>query len=152
MTGRGCKSEMPSVGDKRSFCIFANRPHCYTAMNTYKVNLADKFSLFSELWSPKIVGELNEQFVKIAKVQGEFVWHKHDEEDELFLVTKGRLLIRLKDQEIELNPGEIYIVPRGVEHQTAALEETWIVMFEPKHTKHTGELKTEMTKEELAWI
>ena len=110
-----------------------------------KVNLAQKFSLFHDHWQPKIVGELNDFHVKLVKVQGEFVWHHHDTEDELFLVVQGRLLIRLRDQEIWLDPGEFVIIPHGVEHQPFAPEETQIVLLEPKSTVNTGTEENERT-------
>jgi mannose-6-phosphate isomerase-like protein (cupin superfamily) len=110
-----------------------------------KVNLADKLSRFSEHWSPRIVGELNGQQVKLAKLAGEFVWHHHENEDELFLVLKGRLVIELRDQEIALEPGELFIVPRGVEHRPVAGEEVHVLLFEPASTRNTGNLVNERT-------
>ena len=109
------------------------------------VNLNEKFSLFTDRWSPKIIGELNGQYVKLAKVQGEFVWHTHQEEDELFYVVKGTLKIEFRDKVIVLNPGEMTIVPRGVEHNPVAEEEVWLMLFEPAETKHTGEVEHELT-------
>jgi mannose-6-phosphate isomerase-like protein (cupin superfamily) len=103
-----------------------------------KVNLRAKLALFTDQWSPKIVGELNGQHVKIAKVEGEFVWHAHDDEDELFLVIHGRLTLRLRDRDVVLEPGELFIVPAGVEHLPIAEEETHILMFEPISTGNTG--------------
>jgi mannose-6-phosphate isomerase-like protein (cupin superfamily) len=103
-----------------------------------KVNLAQKFSLFDEHWSPKIVGELNGQEVRLAKISGEFIWHKHDDADEFFLVVAGKLTIHLRDDRIELEPGEFFIVPRGVEHKPESQGETHIVMFEPTGTTNTG--------------
>jgi mannose-6-phosphate isomerase-like protein (cupin superfamily) len=117
-----------------------------------KVNIKEKFSLFSKYWTPKIVGELNEQYVKLAKVKGEFVWHKHDEEDEFFMVIKGSLTIKLRDRDIQLTEGELFIVPKGVEHRPVALEEAHVLLFEPKETKHTGDVKSEMTVEDQEWI
>ena len=114
-----------------------------------KVNLAQKFSLFSEHWSPKIVGELNGQQVKLAKLQGEFMWHHHSEEDELFYVVKGFLKILLRDKTIELREGEFFIVPRGVEHLPVAEEEVWVMLFEPATTLNTGNTVNEKTKKEL---
>jgi mannose-6-phosphate isomerase-like protein (cupin superfamily) len=102
-----------------------------------KVNLEDKFSLFDDHWSPKIVGELNDSYVKLAKFAGQFIWHKHDNEDELFLVIKGYLQIRLRDREIELGPGEFAIIPKGVEHLPIAHEETHVLLLEPKTTLNT---------------
>jgi mannose-6-phosphate isomerase-like protein (cupin superfamily) len=114
-----------------------------------KVNLAEKFALFSDHWAPKIVGELNGQMVKLAKLQGEFVWHKHDNEDELFLVVRGRLLIRLRDRDVELEPGEFFIVPRGVEHLPVALGEAHVLLFEPAATLNTGDVCNDRTIEQL---
>lgn len=113
-----------------------------------KVNLQEKFALFNEQWTPKLLGELNGQAIKIAKVEGEFVWHSHEEEDELFFVVKGQLTIRLRDQVIELAEGEFFIVPKGVEHQPVAKEEAWILLFEPMDTKHTGEVDSPLTVED----
>ncbi len=110
-----------------------------------KVNLAQKFTLFHDYWSPKIVGELNDAYVKLVKVEGEFVWHHHDAEDELFFVVKGRLRIRLRDGEIDLRPGELVIIPRGVEHQPIADNETHIMLLEPKSTLNTGNVENERT-------
>ena len=114
-----------------------------------KVNLAEKFDLIDECWSPRIAGELNGQQVKLAKLKGEFVWHHHDHEDELFLVIKGRLVIRLPGEEIALNEGEFFIVPRGVEHQPVAEEEVHLLLFEPASTLNTGNLQNERTVEKL---
>lgn len=115
------------------------------------VNLVDKFAGFSEHWTPKIAGELNDSYVLLAKVQGEFVWHTHAE-DEFFLVVQGRLCIKLRDREVWLNPGEFFIVPRGVEHCPVAAEETHVMLLEPKVTKHTGDLITERTVTEYERI
>ena len=103
-----------------------------------KVNLKEKLTLFESYWDPKIVGELNDQYVKVAKLKGEFLWHHHENEDELFLVIKGQLLIKLRDDEIELNEGEFYIIPRGIEHMPVAEKEVHILLFEPKGTVNTG--------------
>jgi mannose-6-phosphate isomerase-like protein (cupin superfamily) len=110
-----------------------------------KVNLAEKFSLFSEHWSPKIVGELNDFHVKLARLKGEFVWHHHEDEDELFLVVKGRLQMRLRDRDIWLEEGEFVIIPRGVEHLPVAPEEAQVLLFEPKSTLNTGNIQNERT-------
>ena len=110
-----------------------------------KVNLAEKFALIDEHWSPKVVGELNGQQVKLAKFQGQFIWHHHDVEDELFLVVKGELQIELRDQTIILQEGEFYIVPAGVEHRPAAEREAEVLMFEPEKTVNTGQVKNERT-------
>jgi mannose-6-phosphate isomerase-like protein (cupin superfamily) len=117
-----------------------------------KVNLAEKFGRFSERWTPKIVGELNGQQVKLAKVQGTFPWHRHADEDELFLVVKGALTIHLRDGRVELGEGEFYIVPRGVEHSPEAAEETHLLLFEPASTRHTGDVVTPMTVTDLERI
>lgn len=117
-----------------------------------KVNLAEKFRLFYEYWSPKIVGELNDSYVKLAKFKGEFVWHKHDAEDELFLVIKGHLLIKLRDREIHLDAGEFTIIPRGVEHLPIADEETHVLLLEPKTTLNTGDVLNERTARDLQRI
>ena len=114
-----------------------------------KINLADKLSLFSEHWSPKIVGELNGQQVKLAKFQGEFVWHKHDHEDELFFVVKGRFRMEFRDRRVELEAGEFLFVPRGVEHRPVAEEEVHVMLFEPATTLNTGDVNNERTVAEL---
>jgi mannose-6-phosphate isomerase-like protein (cupin superfamily) len=117
-----------------------------------KVNLAQKFALFDECWSPKIVGDVNEFHVKLAKIQGEFVWHHHDEEDELFLVVKGRLLMKLRDRDLWVEEGEFVVIPRGVEHLPAAPEEVHVLLFEPKSTLNTGNIQNERTVENLERI
>jgi len=114
-----------------------------------KVNLNEKFGLIHDYWNPRIAGELNNQHVKLAKFCGEFVWHHHEHEDEMFLVVTGRLLIRFRDKEILLTEGEFLIVPRGVEHQPVALEETHVVLFEPKTTLNTGNTVGGYTREHL---
>jgi mannose-6-phosphate isomerase-like protein (cupin superfamily) len=116
------------------------------------VDLKKKFSLFTEFWSPKIVGELNGQYVKLAKLKGEFVWHHHENEDELFMVVKGKLTIKLKDQNIELSEGQFFIIPRGVEHLPIAEEECHVMLFEPKSVLNTGNTKNEKTVEKLETI
>lgn len=118
-------------------------------MNIQKVNLAEKLSTFTEHWSPKIVGALNGQLVKIAKVQGDFVMHKHDDEDELFYIIEGTLNIELKDKTLVLNEGEFVIIPKGVEHRPYAEEEVKIMLFEPASTLNTGDQKNELTMEKL---
>lgn len=117
-----------------------------------KVTISQKFNLFRELWTPKIIGELNGQYVKLVKLKGEFVWHKHDNEDELFLVVKGSIIIKLKNKDIQLNKGEFFIVPKRVEHKPVAEQEAHILLFEPKSTQHTGDIKSELTVEKLEWI
>jgi mannose-6-phosphate isomerase-like protein (cupin superfamily) len=112
-----------------------------------KVNLAQKFSLFHEPWQPKIIGELNDSYIKLAKLKGEFVWHHHDTEDELFLVLKGHLLIKLRDADIQLDPGELVVIPKGVDHLPVALEEVQVMLIEPKTTLNTGNIHNERTIE-----
>ncbi len=116
-----------------------------------KVNLANKFGLFQEYWSPKIAGELNDSYLKLAKLKGEFVWHHHEAEDELFLVVKGRLVIKLRDRDISLDEGEFVIIPRGVEHCPVAEEEVHVLLLEPKSTVNTGNVENERTVGEQ-WI
>lgn len=111
------------------------------------VNLAVKLASFSEHWSPRIVGELNGQHVKLAKIQGEFVWHHHEAEDELFLVIKGRMRMEFRDRAVTVGAGEFIIVPRGVEHRPCAEEETHILLFEPASTLNTGNVRGERTVE-----
>ncbi len=117
-----------------------------------KVNLAEKFSLFADHWSPKIVGELNDSYVKVVKLKGEFVWHHHENEDELFLVVKGKLLIRLRDRDLWLQEGEFVIIPKGVEHLPVAEEEAHVLLLEPKTTLNTGNVRNERTLANLQRI
>jgi len=105
-----------------------------------KVTLTEKFASFSEHWRPKIVGELNGQEVKVVKFKGEFLWHHHEQEDEMFLVWRGRMRVEFRDHIVELEPGEFLIVPHGIEHRTVADEETEVVLFEPAATRNTGNL------------
>jgi mannose-6-phosphate isomerase-like protein (cupin superfamily) len=114
-----------------------------------KVNLARKFSLFGETWRPKIVAELNDAYVKVVKLKGEFVWHHHETEDELFYVVKGSLTIRLRDGEIQLREGELVVIPKGVEHLPVASEEAHVVLIEPKSTLNTGNVRSERTVAKL---
>lgn len=111
------------------------------------VNIEQKFSLFQDQWSPKIVAQCNGQDVKLAKIEGEFVWHDHKEEDELFFIVKGTLKIEFRDRMLTLNPGEMVVIPKGVEHKPIADEEVWVMLFEPHSTKHTGEVQHEYTVE-----
>ena len=111
------------------------------------VNIRDKFQLFDAYWTPKILGEVNDSYVKIFKAKGEFVWHKHDREDEFFLVIKGTLHIKLRDGEITLNEGEFFIVPQGVEHLPYAPEEAHVLLIEPKEVLNTGDVSSEKTVE-----
>ena len=117
-----------------------------------KVNPIEKLKMFNELWSPKIVGELNGSFVKLAKLQGEFVWHHHDNEDELFFVVKGKLLIKFKDKDVNITEGEFIIIPKGEEHMPVAKEEVHVMLIEPKATLNTGNVENERTLENLEWL
>lgn len=117
-----------------------------------KVNLAEKFSLFSEHWSPRVVGALNGQQVKLAKLKGPFIWHHHQHEDELFLVVKGCLKMDFRDKAVYLNEGEFLIVPRGTEHRPVAAEEVWVMLFEPESTLNTGNVTDDRTKTDLETI
>lgn len=123
-------------------------------MEISAINLEEKLSSFSEHWSPRIIGELNGQLVKLAKIQGEFVWHSHAEEDELFMVLKGKLIMELRDKTIEAGPGELIIIPRGTEHlpRTKDGEEAHILLFEPSSTLNTGNQDNERTRRDLEWI
>jgi mannose-6-phosphate isomerase-like protein (cupin superfamily) len=117
-----------------------------------KVNLLEKLSLFSDHWSPKVVGELNGQHVKLVKFQGEFVWHKHDGEDELFLVVNGRFRMDFRDHQVWVEQGEFLIVPRGVEHRPVAEKEVHVLLFEPAATLNTGDVRDERTVDQLEWL
>ncbi len=121
-------------------------------MSNEKINLKEKLSLFDEHWTPKIIAELNGQQLRLAKVKGEFVWHDHTEQDELFLVLKGSLTIKMHDRDVHLNEGELFIVPKGVEHKPVAEEECHLLLFEPGDIAHTGDVKSELTIEEPEWI
>lgn len=114
-----------------------------------KVNLLQKFDLVTEYWSPKIVGELNGQQVKLAKFKGEFIWHHHDAEDEAFFVLKGGFRMEYRDKSVQVAEGEMLVVPRGVEHKPVADEEAWVMLFEPATTLNTGNILNERTKIEL---
>jgi mannose-6-phosphate isomerase-like protein (cupin superfamily) len=122
------------------------------SMNLRAVDINQKFSLFSEQWSPKVIARINNYLVKIGKLQGDFVWHKHDDTDELFLVNKGVLRVDLKEGHVFINKGQMFVVPRGVEHLTHADEECELIMFEPETTLNTGDVKGHMTVEKLEWI
>ena len=115
------------------------------------IDLAQKFGAFHEYWKPKIAGELNDSYVKLAKLKGEFVWHQHEREDELFLVIRGTLVIELRDQELTLQPGKFVIIPKGVEHLPIAAEEVHVVLLEPKTTLNTGNVQNERTVD-AEWI
>ena len=114
-----------------------------------KVNLEEKFSLFTDHWNPRIAGSLNGQHVKLAKLYGAFPWHHHENEDELFLVVKGKFVMELRDGNIELNEGDFLIVPRGVEHRPVAEEEAHVLLFEPESTVNTGNIESELTRKTL---
>ncbi len=116
------------------------------------ININQKFSLFNEHWSPKIIGQLNGQDVKLAKLKGEFIWHDHKNEDELFYIIKGSLQIEFRDKMITLNEGEMLIIPKKVAHKPIAKDEVWVLLFEPTNTKHTGDVKHELTKENFEKI
>lgn len=116
------------------------------------INIAQKFSLFNQPWSPKILGEINESYVKAVRFQGEFVWHHHDNEDEMFLVVEGRMRMKFRDHEEIVQPGEFIIVPRGVEHLPVAEVETQVLLFEPKTTLNTGNVANERTLPQLERI
>ena len=113
------------------------------------VNLADTFARFQDHWKPKIVGDVNDAHVKLVKLKGEFVWHHHDQEDELFLVVKGRLVLKLRDRDLVLGPGELAIIPHGVEHLPVADEETHVLLIEPRDTPNTGDAGGERTVEPI---
>jgi mannose-6-phosphate isomerase-like protein (cupin superfamily) len=115
------------------------------------INLQDKFSKFDDYWHPRIIGELNDSHVKAVKLHGEFVWHHHDSEDELFLVVEGALTMRLRDGDVQINPGEFLIVPRGVEHCPVATQPVKLILLEPKSTSNTGNVQNERTVES-EWI
>jgi len=117
-----------------------------------KVNLANKFSLVQDYWHPRIAGELNDSYLKLVKLKGEFVWHRHDSEDELFLVVKGRLIIKLRDHDIWLDEGEFVVIPKGVEHLPIAEDEVHVLLLEPKSTLNTGNVQNERTVPDLEWI
>mgnify|MGYP003453482300 FL=1 len=124
-----------------------------------KINLASKLALFADYWNPRIIGDLNENHIKLAKLQGDFIWHQHEMEDELFVVLKGRLMIDFRAEgdvlgvrTVEINPGEIIVVPKGVEHRPHAEEEVHIMLIEPKTVINTGALENEFTRKELQRI
>ncbi len=109
------------------------------------INIKSKFDQFTDHWSPKVIAELNGQQVKLAKIQGEFIWHDHKDEDELFFIVKGSLQIEFREKVLTLNEGEMIVVPKGVEHRPIAAEECWVMLFEPTHIRHTGEIEHELT-------
>jgi mannose-6-phosphate isomerase-like protein (cupin superfamily) len=117
-----------------------------------KVNIREKLALFTEHWSPKVVGEVNDVYIKLVKFQGEFIWHRHETEDEMFLVVVGRMIMKFRDGEVALDPGEFIVVPRGVEHMPSAPEEVEVMLIEPRSTVNTGDVADERTRSDLAWI
>ena len=117
-----------------------------------KVNLEEKFGLVDELWSPKIVGRVGDCHLKLGRIKGEFIWHRHDNEEEAFWVQKGRLCLQFRDGETWLEPGELLVIPKGVEHRPVAPEEVWIMMIEPVGTLNTGDVVNERTKQDPEWI
>ena len=122
-------------------------------MSVKVVNLAEKFGAFSEYFAPKIAGDLNDSHIKLGKVKGDFIWHHHENEDELFLVVKGMLRMKIREEgrerELQIRPGELIVIPKGMEHLPSADEETHIMMIEPKTTLNTGNVRNERTKEKL---
>lgn len=121
-------------------------------MEMEKINIAEKLSLFNDYWNPRIAGELNGQHVKLAKFSGEFIWHKHDFEDEMFFVISGILKMEFRDKTVEIKPNEFIIVPKGVEHKPVAENEVCVMLFEPNTTLNTGDKKGELTRENLEKI
>jgi len=122
------------------------------AMNPDKITIREKFNLFSDHWSPKVLAELNGQAVKAVKFQGEFVWHHHDHEDELFMVVQGRFRMDFRDKSVWVESGEFIVVPRGVEHRPYAEEEVWVLLFEPAATLNTGNVQNERTVADLGRV
>ena len=114
-----------------------------------KINIYEKLDLFNEYWSPKILGEVNESYVKVAKLKGEFLWHSHETEDEMFYILKGQLIIKFRDKDVTLNEGEFIIIPMGIEHTPVAKEEVHVMLIEAKTTLNTGDVRNERTVEEL---
>lgn len=114
-----------------------------------KVVVSEKFGRITDHWNPRVVGELNGQMVKLVKFKGDFEWHHHDAEDEMFYVVKGRMIMKLRDGDVEVNPGEFIIIPRGVEHMPCAPEEVHVMLFEPASTLNTGNVRSERTREQL---
>lgn len=116
------------------------------------INIKSKFNQFTDQWSPKVIADLNGQQVKLARLEGEFVWHDHKDEDELFYVVKGRLILEFRDKTVTLNEGDMIVVPKGVEHKPIAKEECWVMLFEPAAIKHTGDVEHELTVKEYQKI
>jgi len=110
------------------------------------MNIERQFESLDEFWSPRVIGRVNDQYVKVAKLKGEFTWHKHDDEDEMFLVVRGRLKIQLEDGDVELGPGDFHVVPKGVRHNPVAADECWVMLIETVSTRHTGDVQSPLTK------
>ena len=121
-------------------------------MSIEKVNIRQKLDSITDLWNPRIAGELNGQYVKLVKFKGPFIWHKHDHEDEMFLVVKGNFTMEMRDKNIEIKEGEFIIIPKGVEHKPVAQEEVEVMLFEPVSTLNTGDKRTDITKDTLERI
>ena len=117
-----------------------------------KINLQDKFSKFSEQWTPKVIAEMNDYQFKLVKIEGEFVWHNHDDTDEVFIVIEGKMFIEFEDETIELNQGEMYVVPKGVQHKPYAEQECEVMLVEPKGVVNTGEASGDLTAQNDIWI
>lgn len=115
-------------------------------MSGAPVHIERAFDAVTEHWSPKVIGRVNDQYLKVAKLQGQFVWHQHDDEDELFLVVRGRLTLRFHDGDVVVNAGEFYVVPKGTPHNPVAEEECWVLLVETVTTKHTGDVDTPLTR------
>ena len=129
--------------------IFLNSVVILKEQKMEAVNLTEKFNLINEYWSPRLLGELNNQAVKIAKLKGEFIWHHHENEDEMFFVIKGSMTIKLKDKDIILNKNEFFIIPKGVEHKPVAKDEVLVMMFEPMSTINTGNIESDITIKDI---
>jgi mannose-6-phosphate isomerase-like protein (cupin superfamily) len=117
-----------------------------------KINIAEKFDLFDEIWVPKIAAELNNDYVKLDKFHGEFLWHKHDDEDELFLVVKGDIVVKFRDGDVHVSEGEFIVIPKGVEHKPTAEKVSHVLIVEPKNALNTGDVQDEMTLPDLDWV
>ena len=121
-------------------------------MNTKVINIADKFSQFTDLWAPKVIARMNDYHFKLARIKGEFIWHSHQETDELFIIMQGEMTIHLREQDVKLKEGEMFVVPKGVEHKPIAKQECQIMVIEPAGTINTGDAGGEMTTQDEVWI
>ena len=121
-------------------------------MNTEVINIADKFSQFTDLWAPKIIARMNDYHIKITRIKGEFIWHSHPDTDEVFIVIAGEMMIDFRDGRVELKKGEMFVVPKGVEHKPVAEHDCQIMLIEPAGTINTGDIGGEMTAEDAVWI